>query len=80
MYHPNFEFIVELHRKEILNGAKLGRPEEAVLAATPYRPGWFAHSMYDLANWMIATGKQLRRRYEVPSTSRNQPARGSFAH
>lgn len=71
MYQPNFEYIVELHRQEILKEAVQARLEEARL----YRPGVFAHAMYALANWMIATGKQLRRRYEIPAA-----ARSSFAH
>ncbi len=76
MYRPNFEFIVELHRQEILEQTRQVRLEEF----RPCRPGLFAHTMFDLANWMIATGKQLRRRYEVPAASRGQTSRGSFAH
>jgi len=80
MYQPNFEYLVELRRKEILDETKQARLEKASLSLAPYRPGLFAHAMFDLANWMIATGKQLRRRYEVPTVSCNHSTHGSFAH
>jgi hypothetical protein len=35
--------------------------------------------MYNFANWMISTGKQLRKRYEVPCVDCPSPS-GSFAH
>lgn len=76
MYQPNFEYLVELHRREILDETERAHADEF----RPYRPGLFAHAMFDLANWMIHTGKQLRRRYEIPTTACSQPARGSFAH
>lgn len=76
MYQPNFEYLVELHRREILNEMERAHVDEF----RPYRPGLFAHAMFDLANWMILTGKQLRRRYEIPVTTCGQSAHGSFAH
>jgi len=35
--------------------------------------------MFRFANWMIAAGKQLRERYEVPSVDCSQTPSGSFA-
>ena len=81
MYHPTFEIVVEMHRRDILNEMKHIRlEEEAERSAHLYRPGWFARVMFDFANWMIATGRQIRRRYEVPAVACNPPTRGSFAH
>ncbi|MBI5294560.1 MAG: hypothetical protein HY869_03715 [Chloroflexi bacterium] len=68
MYQPNFEYVVELHRREILREAEQAQ-------RTGIHPSLFTRAMVDLANWMIATGKQLRRRYEIPAA-----ARSSFAH
>jgi hypothetical protein len=35
--------------------------------------------MFNVANWMISTGKQLRKRYEVPCVDCPTPT-GSIAH
>jgi hypothetical protein len=35
--------------------------------------------MFNIANWMIATGRQLRKRYEIPAVDCNQSPSGSFA-
>jgi hypothetical protein len=36
--------------------------------------------MYNFANWMIATGKQLRKRYEIPTVDCSKTRTESFAH
>jgi hypothetical protein len=36
--------------------------------------------MFKFANWMISTGKHLRKRYEFPAAQSNNPPTGSFAH
>jgi hypothetical protein len=46
------------------------RLEELALKSRVYRPGRFERLMFNLANWMIATGKQLRKRYEIPIVNR----------
>jgi hypothetical protein len=35
--------------------------------------------MFSFANWMIATGKQLRKRYEIPVSNGNQAQSKRFA-
>ena len=56
------------------------RLERLALQAQVYRPGLFARTMFRFANWMIATGKQLRKRYEVPTVNSSNPHKESFAH
>lgn len=73
------DFMVESHRQEIVEGMEEIRLERLALKARVYRPGLFARTMYNFANWMIATGKQLRKRYEVPSVNCNNLPTGSFA-
>jgi hypothetical protein len=51
-----------------------------VVSSRVYRPRFFNRTMFSFANWMISTGKQLRKRYEVPSVDCSQPRTGSFAH
>jgi hypothetical protein len=71
--------MTEYHRREILREAEHIHLEKIARQGRVYRPGLFARTMFSLANWMIATGKQLRKRYEVPSVDRSQAPTGSFA-
>jgi len=73
------EFMTEYHRREILGEAENIRLEKIALQGRVYHPGLFARTMFRFANWMIATGKQLRERYEVPSVDCSQTPSGSFA-
>ena len=41
---------------------------EALHAATPAQPNWFAKKMITLGAWMIATGESLRRHYQISPT------------
>jgi hypothetical protein len=74
------EFMAEYHRKDLLEQAEHIHLEELVVRSRVYRPGLFARTMFNFANWMIATGKQLRKRYEAPSVSCNHSPTGSFAN
>ncbi len=73
------EFMAEYHRQDILEEAEQIRLEKLVIQSRVYRPGLFERSMFNFANWMISTGKQLRKRYEVPCVDCPAPT-GSFAH
>jgi hypothetical protein len=72
------EYMAEYHRQEILEEAEHIRLEEMSLTSRVYRPSFFSRTMFNLANWMISTGKELRKRYEVPAVNCNKT--GSFAH
>jgi hypothetical protein len=73
------EYMAEYHRQQILEEADHIRLERLALQSRVYRPGWFGRSMFSFANWMISTGKQLRRRYEIPSMDCSKSPSGSFA-
>ena len=73
------EFMAEYHRQDILQEAEQIRLEGLAVSSHVYRPGFSARIMFNLANWMISTGKQLRKRYEVPCVDCPAPT-GSFAH
>ena len=79
MNHWQNEFMAEYHRQDILEEAEQIRLEKLVIHSRVYRPGLFERSMFNFANWMISTGKQLRKRYEVPCVDCPTPT-GSFAH
>jgi len=74
------EFMAEYHRQRILEEVEQIRLERLALKSRVYRPRFFERTMFSFANWMIVTGKQLRRRYEVPAVNCNHPPTGSFAH
>ena len=74
------EFMPEYHRERIMAEIEQIRLEKLALQSRVYRPGLFARTMFKFANWMITTGKQLRKRYEVPAVNCNNPPTESFAH
>ena len=80
MNHWHNEYMAEIHRRQILREAEEIRLEKVSMQARLYRPGWFERTMFHVANWMIASGKQLRKRYEVPAVPCNPPQKESFAH
>ena len=80
MYHWNDEFMAEYHRQEILDQVEQIRLEKLAVTSRVYRPGLFERTMFNFANWMISTGKQLRKRYEIPAVDCSKSRTGSFAH
>jgi hypothetical protein len=74
------EFLSEYHRRQILEEVEHIRLEKIARRSRLYRPRLFERTMFRLANWMISTGKQLRKRYEVPAVKCSESATGSFAH
>lgn len=80
MNHWHTEAMAELERQGIEREMRHIRLEELATAARIHRPGWFERGMFGFANWMIVTGKQLRRRYEVPVTGCSQVQTKSLAH
>jgi hypothetical protein len=79
MNHWQNEFMAERHRQQLLAEAKEIHLEKIARQGRLYRPGLFERTMFNFANWMIATGKQLRKRYEVPVQCNKSPT-GSYAH
>ena len=80
MNHWNNEYMAEYHRQEILNEVEQIRLEKIAVSSRVYRPGLFERTMFNFANWMISTGKQLRKRYEIPAVDCSKSRTGSFAH
>ncbi|RPJ28725.1 MAG: hypothetical protein EHM33_03545 [Chloroflexi bacterium] len=74
------EFMAEDHRRQILEEAEHIRLEKLALKSRVYRPGMFERTMFNFANWMISTGKQLRKRYEVPAVNCSHPSTNRYAH
>jgi len=74
------EMTAEYNQQKIQNELKQIRLEQFALKSRSYKPGRFERTMFNFANWMISTGKQLRKRYEVPVCNCNQSPSKGFAH
>jgi hypothetical protein len=74
------EKTAEYNRQRILDEVEQLRLERLALKSRVYRPGLFERTMFKFANWMISSGKQLRKRYEIPSANCNKAPSESFAH
>lgn len=72
------EYLAEYHRQQILDDIEHIRLEDMAMQSRVYRPRFFARTMFSFANWMISTGKNLRKRYEIPAMNCNKNE--SFAH
>jgi len=80
MNHWQHEFLAEYHHQRIQEELKQIRLERTVTASSRvYRPRLFERTMFKFANWMISTGKHLRKRYEVPAVNCDHPSTGSLA-
>ena len=78
MKHWEDEFNAEYQRLQIAEEFRQIRLERSSLGSRLYRPGLFARTMFNFANWMISTGKTLRKRYEIPAVNCGKTE--SFAH
>ena len=68
------------NRQRIAETFQQIRLEQLTLKSRVYQPGRFERMMFNFANWMIATGKQLRKRYEIPVTNGNSASSKRYAH
>ena len=73
------EHTAEYNRQRILDEVRQIHLEKLALKSRIYHPGLYERTMFNFANWMIATGRQLRKRYEIPAVDCNQSPSGSFA-
>ena len=74
------EHTAEYNRQRTLDEVRQIHLEKLALKSRVYHPGLFERTMFNFANWMILTGKQLRKRYEVPAVNCNKSPTGNFAH
>jgi len=73
------EYTAEYNRQRILEEVKQINLEKLALKSRVYRPGLFERTMFNFANWMVSTGKQLRKRYEIPSVDCSNSPSQNFA-
>lgn len=80
MNYYDYETTAEYNREQIKDEFKSSRLAKRTHNAHPYHPSRFTHLMYNFANWMIATGKRLRARYEIPQPTCSSTHTERFAH
>jgi len=80
MNHYQDELTAKYNQQRIQEELKQIRLEQFALKSRIYKPGRFEKMMFAFANWMISTGKQLRKRYEVPVAKCNKSPSKGFAH
>ena len=79
MNYFQHEHTADYNRQRIAEAFHQIRLEQIALQSRVYQPGRFGRLMFNFANWMISTGKQLRKRYEIP-TANGQTQSKRFAH
>lgn len=79
MNHWLNEKMAEFHREDILIDSERIRLIQLATHSQADHPGLFTRTMYIFANWMINTGNELRRRYEVPPVECNHKPSNSYA-
>ena len=80
MNYFDYENTAAYNRHQIHTELNQIRLEQFALKSRVYQPGRFERLMFNFANWMIVTGKQLRKRYEIPETSHHHTHSKRFAH
>lgn len=80
MNYFDYENTGEFNRQRISTELNQIRLEQFALKSRVYQPGRFERLMFNLANWMITTGKQLRKRYEIPAANCSHTHSKRFAH
>ena len=79
MYTWDHELTAEYNRQRVAEEFEQLRLERLAMKSQVYRPRFFARTMYNFANWMIFTGKGLRKRYEIPAVNCSKPTTEGFA-
>lgn len=79
MNNWNNEYLAEYHRQDLIREAEQLSLEKPGYSSHVYRPSLFSRVMFNFGNWMVIRGKQLRKRYEIPSAACNNTTYSSFA-
>ena len=79
MNHWQNEYMAEYHRQDLIEQSKQIQLAHLATQSRVYHPGLFARTMHSFAVWMIATGKDLHNRYELPTAHCHQTRSNSYA-
>ena len=73
------EKMAEFHRTDLINDSEQIRLVNLAMQFRVYRPSLFTRTMHGIASWMILKGKELHKRYEIPTDHCHQTPFNSFA-
>lgn len=79
MNNWNNEYMAEYHRQDLIREAEQVRREKLGFNSRAHHPSLFSRTMFNFGSWMVIKGKQLRKRYEIPSTVCGNATPSSFA-
>ena len=79
MNHWQHDLMPEQYRQRVLDEVEQIRLEKLAMKSQVYRPRFYERTMFNFANWMIAKGNQLRKRYEIPTVNCSDCPNGIFA-
>jgi len=74
--YEQYQRISEDDHQRMIEEAKIVR---LIREARGDQPGLFKQTMSKLANWMVASGKQLQQRYDVASVNYGRGESGNFS-
>ena len=74
--YEQYKRINEDDRQRMIEEARIVR---LIRASRVDQPGIFEQMMFKLANWMISSGRQLQRRYDVSSAKYGREEYGNFS-
>jgi len=80
MNHYQDECTAEYNRQRIQDEIKQIRLEQFALKSRVDKPGRFARMMFNFANWMISTGNQLHKQYEIVAVNSGHSHSNRCAH
>jgi hypothetical protein len=78
-YHQD-ELTAQYNRQRVREDANLIRLENRAAHAKADHASLFTMTMHHISIWMISTGKNLHKRYDLPVTHSHRSPSGSFAH
>jgi len=72
------ELTAQYNRQRVREEFELIRIEQHLARSRAHRTSLFTRTMHSFASWMISTGKELHRRYEISAPHHHRPS-SSFA-
>jgi len=80
MNHWQNEKMAEFHREDLLHDVEQISLANLAMQSRAYHPSLFTRTMHSLASWLITTGKELHKRYELPTAHSHHSPSSSFVH
>lgn len=77
-YHQD-ELTAQYNRDKVREDFNQIKIEKRINRARMQKPNLYTRTMHNFSSWMISTGKELHKRYELPTAHSHQSPTSSFA-